>query len=242
MENLGNSTFILLLVFYLLLLIAGAIYFVVLGNFRNKEKLSDLRNDWTNKLHNDIGGDLSSVSLRLDSLKRKLEPLEPEIKNDVLKTYAILNSIQKKLRFVFDLIDPKKSSLHVMLDDVHSFAKENFSIKDISFHYSNQLNPEADYGLDIGRVNKLYLAMKELVNNCVKYSKANNASISIRSIKEGLTIEITDDGIGFDKKASNHQGNGLNNLYQYVEEGCMDMKIDSTPGEGTKISLFVPDL
>ena len=64
--------FVPLLILYLLLLFGSAVYFIMLSNFRNREKLSELRNDWTNKLHNDIGGDLSSVSLRLQTLKRKI--------------------------------------------------------------------------------------------------------------------------------------------------------------------------
>ena len=63
----GSWWFMPLLGIYLLFLFGGALYFIMLSNFRSKQKFSDVRIDWTNKLHNDIGGDLSSVSLRMEN-------------------------------------------------------------------------------------------------------------------------------------------------------------------------------
>ncbi|MEL6943265.1 MAG: hypothetical protein AAFO82_11405, partial [Bacteroidota bacterium] len=194
---MSNWWFIPLLVFYLLLLFGGARYFIVLSGFRNKEKLIELRNDWTNRLHHDIGGDLSSVSLRLNNLQKQLDQMNPNVKESVIKTYNILKDIQKKLRFVFNLVDPKKDSLHVVLDEVRAFAQENFDLKGIKLIYKNDLDSNQSYDIDIGRVNKLHGAMKEVVNNCAKYSKAKAACITIKPGKRGLDIRIEDDGIGF---------------------------------------------
>ena len=238
---IGNWWFVPLLVFYLLLLLGGAMYFIFLSNFRSKQKLSELRMDWTNKLHNDIGGDLSSISLRLNTLKRRLKDVDPRFQEGLAKTYGILENIQKRLRFVFDLVDPKKDSLKIMLADVEDFARENFQLKGIDFQYYNQLQPELDFSIDIGRVNKLYLTMKEAVNNSVKYSEASLAKMEISQVKEGLKIKIEDDGVGFDPNGS-HNGNGVANLKQYSKEGFIDIDIDSAPGKGTSVTMLVPDL
>ena len=238
---IGNWWFVPLLVFYLLLLLGGAMYFIFLSNFRSKQKLSDLRSDWTNKLHNDIGGDLSSVSLRLNTLKRRAQDLDPRIQESVLKTYTILESIQRKLRFVFDLVDPKKNSLDIMFADVESFARENYALKGIKFDYQNHLLPELDFSIDVGRINKLYLTMKEAINNSFKYSEATEASLNIRQIKDGLQIKIKDNGIGFDPNAP-HNGNGIANLKQYSQEGFIDIEFDTAPGKGTAVTMMVPDL
>ncbi|HPH21902.1 MAG TPA: hypothetical protein PLE32_24095, partial [Haliscomenobacter sp.] len=93
--------FIPVLGFYLLLLLGAAIYFIGLINSRNKEKVMNLRSDWTNQLHNDIGGDLSSVALRLEILRKKLAEVDPKIFDNLSKIFNILNDIQRKLRFVF---------------------------------------------------------------------------------------------------------------------------------------------
>lgn len=233
--------FVPLLIFYLLLLFGGAVYFIMLSNFRNREKLSELRNDWTNKLHNDIGGDLSSVSLRLQMLKRKIEPLDPKVKDGVVKTYQILESIQKKLRFVFDIVDPKKDSLQIMLAEVSDYAEENFALKNMNFQFRNELSEELQQKLDIGRVNKLYLALKEVINNSVKYSEGKAAMMHLSKTRSGLKFEIRDDGKGFDISKP-PTGNGLSNLQQYSMEGFLDIKIDSEIGKGTTATIVVPDI
>lgn len=237
---LHNWQFAPLLALYLFLLFGGASYFIILINLRNKKKLAELRSDWANKLHNDIGGDLSGLSLRLDSLKRKLAT-EQAVKEKVIKTYDILKSIQKKLRFVFDLVDPNKNSLHIMLADVLDFAQENYDIKQIEFIYSNTLDTAMEYKIDIGRVNKLYLVMKEAVNNCMKHSEATQASIHINRIKGGLLVEMKDNGKGFDTTVP-YAGNGVDNLRRYSREGLMDITISSKPGQGASITIFAPDI
>ena len=238
---IGDWTFFVLLGLYLLLLFGGAIYLILLSNNRNKEKLLDLRSDWTNKLHNDVGGDLSSVSMRLDILKKKIAPLGSQMNEEVLKTYHILKDIQKKLRFVFNLVDPKKDSFHVMLEDVIDFARENLDLQGIEFHLQNDLLPEADSKIDIGRINKLYLVLKEVINNCLKSSQATNVNFGVSHDKKGILITIKDDGVGFDP-AQTYEGNGLRNLRQYAREGLIELTINSAPGQGTTIKLRVPFL
>ena len=163
------------------------------------------------------------------------------MKDGVVATYDILESIQKKLRFVFDLVDPKKDSLQVMLHEIKDFAQENFGLQNMKFQYQNDLPIDQETKLDIGRVNKLYLAMKEVINNCVKSSEASLVQMNIKSVKEGLQIEIIDNGKGFDtQKAST--GNGLNNLKQFSQEGFLDINIESEIGKGTKAVIVVPDI
>jgi len=233
---LDHWAFFILLGLYLLLLFGGAIYIILLSNNRNKEKLIDLRSDWTNKLHNDVGGDLSSVSMRLDILQRKMAPLNPEINEGVIKTYEVLKDIQKKLRFVFNLVDPKKDSFRVMLEDVIDFAQENLALRQIEFHLENDLPKEIGDKVDIGRINKLYLALKEAINNCIKSSKAEHVYFLISHDKQGLLIEVKDDGVGFDITQTS-TGNGLDNLRQYAQEGLIDLTIESEPGKGTNLKM-----
>jgi len=238
---LQNWWFLPMLMLYLLLLFGVAGYFVLLSRVRSKEKLADLRTDWTNKLHTDIGADLNSVKVRLDGLKRKLEPLEPGVLRRFTKMQEVLDDVQGKLRFFFDLIDTKKNSLHVMLADVEAYAKQNCPLNGMTFECQNKLDREQDYKIDIGRVNKIYLTMKEAMYNCLKYSKAEKAIIRVEAVKEGLQIEVIDNGKGFDPDRP-HTGNGLNNLREYAQEGFMDLQIDSTVGKGTTVRMLIPDL
>jgi len=165
-----------------------------------------------------------------------MAPLNPEINEGVIKTYEVLKDIQKKLRFVFNLVDPKKDSFRVMLEDVIDFAQENLALQQIEFHLENDLPKEIGDKVDIGRINKLYLALKEAINNCIKSSKAEHVYFLISHDKQGLLIEVKDDGVGFDITQTS-TGNGLDNLRQYAQEGLIDLTIESEPGKGTRLKM-----
>lgn len=223
---------------YILLLFSASIIAISFINFRNKEKLFELRNDWTNQLHNDIGGDLSSVSKRLEILQRKLSQVDEKVFDNLNKTFLILMDIQKKLRFVFNLVDPKKNTLQVMFAGLYDFALDNCNFQGINFAYKNNISENELYNVDVGRINKIYLVLKEGLNNAFKSSKAKNIVLSIASHKEGIWVELKDDGVGFDPSAQ-YSGNGLNNIRQDAKDGFMDIEIRSEIGVGTQISMLV---
>lgn len=236
---LTSWKFLPLLSLYLLLLMGAALYAIVLLNFRNKEKVQNLRNEWTSQLHNDIGGDLSSVSMRLEILRKKLtEELDPKIYENLKKIFIILNDIQKKLRFVFNLVDPKKDTFQVMLLGLYDYAYENCLMQGSELVYKNEISPDEKLNIEVSRINKLYLLMKEVLNNTFKYARATTVSILIQQRNEGIWIELKDNGIGFDPDAP-HSGNGLKNLIQMARDGFMDISINSKPGEGTCVTILV---
>ena len=238
-DFLDSWGFIAIGISYILLIVLVAFYLLMISSKRSAKKLIDLRSDWTNKLHNDIGADLSSVSLRMNTLNKGLGKLDPVSKGRVEKVHTILTAIQNKLRFVFDLVDPKKNSLQVMLSEVAVFAKENFALQEVNFKFENGLEGEEMQSINIGRINKVYLVMKEAINNALKHSKAKNVSIKTYKIKEGYFFSIKDDGQGFDTSLQ-HAGNGLNNLLEYSREGFISVDIDSTPNQGTEVKIVVP--
>ena len=236
---LKNWWFIGLFLLYLVLLLGALYYFISLSKVRYKEKLFDLRSDWTNKLHTDIGGDLGSISLRIDNLRRKLKADQPKLEKKITRVSDTLTGVQKKLRLFFDLVDPKKDSLHIILIDLHYFAKENFSTNQMALDYKNDLDLERDYTIDIGRINKLYLIVKELINNCLKHAKASLVSIHIYEDTANLILIVKDNGQGFDT-TKNHKGNGLKNIQQYCLEGYIDVKMESEQGLGTSAIVITP--
>lgn len=233
-----DNTFIFLLVLYLFFVVGAAIYLVYLFRQRGKNRITDLRNDWTNKLHQDIGGDISSVHLRLDTLQRKLAKSAPEFQQEAIICRELLTTIRQKFTYVFDLIDERMSSLQVMLADVTDYAQSNFSATGIAFNYTNEL-PEQLPDIDIVRINKLYLAIKEAYNNCLKHAHSTKVEAVIQLLPNVLQIRIADNGKGFDTTQV-HPGSGLKNLKQYTEEGSLQINISSAIGNGTCVNISVP--
>ncbi len=230
--------FVPLFVSYLLLLLGIALAGVIVFSNRNRKKVFNLRSDWTNQLHNDIGGDLSSVALRLEILRKKMADVDQKTFANLSKIFSILSDVQTKLRFVFNLVDPKQDSLQVMFMGIHDYAHDNCALQHIQFFYTNNINGSEGIKIDIGRINKIYLVLKEALNNVFKSSRASTLSLNIQRNKEGIWIKVEDDGIGFDPNKI-HNGNGIKNLQQYAKEGLMELNIDSGQGKGTRITALI---
>lgn len=230
-----------LLTFYLLLLFGGALYFIMLSNFRSKEKMQKMRSEWSLRLHNDIGNDLASVAGRVEILKKKLADADGKTKDNLDKTQSILKQVMINLRFVFDVLDPEKQTLSIVLNKIRSEAEDMLATKNIKLDFRNELAPTKEWKIDLARIDKLYLAMKEAVGNIVKHSQATLSTIHIYQEKQGVRVEITDNGKGFDVNET-HDGNGIKNLHRDARDAVMDAQISSKPGEGTKVSLLLLEL
>lgn len=240
-------------VLYLLILTSAAVYAITISKVRNASKIYTLRSEWTNRLHTDLGGDLLGVSGRIVMAQQELQSLVFNVQNNLAKAQDILRGIERKLRFVFDLIDPKKNSLQTVLNDLNWHAQECFALKNIQLDYQNELSDTEILKIDLTRIEKLGLIAKELVNNSYKHSEATHAIIHIKREKKGLQLEISDNGKGFDWKdklnePDDHNGNnkggriGLKSLFSLAKEGLMDFQLHSEPGKGTRATIFAPEL
>jgi signal transduction histidine kinase len=65
--------------------------------------------------------------------------------------------------------------------------------------------------------------------------------LRITKVKDGISINLKDNGKGFDKEA-NTEGNGLKNFKKRAKEGFMDFELKTEKGQGTEINLLIPEL
>ncbi len=95
--------------------------------------------------------------------------------------------------------------------------------------------------LEADKRHALFLVFKEALNNIIKHAKAANVWIVLRIDERGLSLVIKDDGRGFDPHgAGSARGNGLPNMKTRLERAGGDVKIVTSPGEGTRIEIFLP--
>ena len=87
--------------------------------------------------------------------------------------------------------------------------------------------------------------ISEALSNIHKHSDAETVSISITSAVRGVTVEICDDGVGFDPEAgmadAARDGHlGLMGMHDRTRllGGCT--RVDSRPGGPTVVSAFLP--
>jgi PAS domain S-box-containing protein len=91
----------------------------------------------------------------------------------------------------------------------------------------------------------LYQAVRELCTNIVKHARARTARIEVRRVDDTLRVEVRDDGVGFAPEASGGRplltrGFGLFSVRERLQHLGARLEIDSTPGQGSRVTLVAP--
>ena len=93
----------------------------------------------------------------------------------------------------------------------------------------------------------LYRIIQEACNNAIRHSNADKIIIAIVYHKEKIEVKIEDNGIGFDLKKIEEKkqndvlnGFGLSTMNERARLLSGSLTIDSKPGRGTKVQVFVP--
>lgn len=89
----------------------------------------------------------------------------------------------------------------------------------------------------------LFQTVRELLFNVVKHAGVNQAQVALAKEGEMLRIDIADAGRGFDPEDHNKTGatsQGLRRIGQRMQLLGGRMEVASAPGQGTRVSLYIP--
>lgn len=100
------------------------------------------------------------------------------------------------------------------------------------------LGEEPDVPLEVKQ--DLYRIAQEALHNTVKHARASQVEIHLQQVGEVVTVEVSDNGRGFDATASFPGHLGLHSMQERVKSLGGELKIESAPGQGTRIRAQVP--
>lgn len=232
-----------------ILLILGAMfYFWSIYNLRQKLKIQTIRNHIASDLHDEVGSTLSSISLSVFNVQRKLSKISPEIADMLKKVREISEETNKNLRDTVWTINPDNDSFEKMMTKMHDFAYQIFQAKEIRLDYKNTVDMTQPFIISMDQRRNVFLMFKEAVNNIARHSEATQATIHISLEKDGLRVMIADNGKGF-SITDNYDGNGLKNFRRRATDSFIDLDVKSTPSvsgsnlpSGTTITMVIPEI
>jgi PAS domain S-box-containing protein len=86
----------------------------------------------------------------------------------------------------------------------------------------------------------IYRIALEALANVVKHSHAKHATLRLDTTDDYVTLELADDGAGFDPSGSYPGHFGLQSMRERAESHGGELQLDSEPGRGTTIRARVP--
>lgn len=149
-------------------------------------------------------------------------------------------------------VDPQHDTVAGLMDYASAFAEDYLRVADIRCRMDLPVTlPETRVDAEL-RYN-LFLALKETLNNIVKHSQATEVWLRLRLEPRSLTLIIEDNGRGLASAAGDtelgvgaaqpggrlHSGSGLGNLEKRLAAVGGHCRIQSEPGQGTRVELTV---
>jgi signal transduction histidine kinase len=86
----------------------------------------------------------------------------------------------------------------------------------------------------------VFFAFKETLNNVRRHARATTVEVRIRIDARNLSFEVRDDGVGFDPQHLSAPGHGLSNLMRRADRLQGSARVESSPGQGTRVFLQAP--
>ncbi len=188
------------------------------------------------EIHDGLVQDLYGAQLFLESIPDR-ERLGPEdAQAFVSALHLIRGAVENARRLIYGLRPPILdeqgivAALEHLANDVQQTWGINVKLRtDVRF---KRLTPTVE--------NAVYRIVQEGLNNIIKHSGADEASVSLRQDDTFLEIIVEDSGKGFDPQTVSERQYGLSGIRERARLLGGTAEIKSCPGKGTRIYVRLP--
>lgn len=207
-----------------------------IAQIENQNKLHEQRLAISRDLHDNIGAQLTFIISSVENLKFGFPTMENSIKNHLTKISDFTKTTIVELRDTIWAMNANEFTFDDLSSRIYNFIEKAQSAKEsTTFKFTVDESLKNSKFSSLEGVN-LYRTIQEAVNNAIKYADANEVSIQVQPIENGITIEISDNGKGFDLDTID-LGNGIVNMQKRIEEIGGVFKIQSELDKGTQITI-----
>jgi two-component system, NarL family, sensor kinase len=199
------------------------------------------RNRLAREIHDTIAQGLTGIVLQLEAADHLMEGNPARARMRLQKATApARSSLQEARRSVWNLRPTpleQRTLVEAVRQELNSLSEET-GIQGI---LDTEQAPDA---LAAEMENGLFRIAQEALNNVRKHSGASQVHVRLAQVESSVELDVRDDGVGFDSQArhtSGQQGGfGLLGLRERARILGGSLRIESSPGEGTLVSVHVP--
>ncbi len=188
------------------------------------------------ELHDEIGQVLTGLKFTIEA---SLARLPASGKDSALASVTIINDLIVQVREISRRLRPAMLDDFGLIPALTSLCDRlgKYSELEINFEHTG-LEARLPFEIETGA----YRIAQEGLTNIIRHAGARQAAISIRRSLDQLEIEIDDNGKGFvvDDVLSTTQSLGLTGIFERASLLNGVLTIDSKPGQGTHIKVWLP--
>ncbi|HLG76846.1 MAG TPA: histidine kinase, partial [Ktedonobacteraceae bacterium] len=187
------------------------------------------------ELHDAISQDLFSLSMLAGGLQSALPSDSPLQHQASILEQTTTNTIREMRALLLELRPTSLEQLGLVE-----------ALEELAMAYRTRLGITVRTDLKCTRLSAriehtLLRIAQEALSNAARHANATEIEIALWQVSEMITLRIGDNGRGFrsDSEGLKH-GLGLRLMRERIQEMCGLLKMESAPGEGTKLEICLP--
>jgi len=182
------------------------------------------------EIHDNVGQVLSLAKLNLNTFESHPEKKLQDTKQLISKAINDLRDLSRSMH------GDRIAELGLQ----QSLADELQILENSGEFKTNMKITGEPYKLPPQKEMVLFRIAQEALNNCIKYSRSKNITVTLHYEAGGFSLCIADDGIGFD--TNTRTGIGLKSMQNRAALIDGRFNLHSAPGNGTSITIELPNL
>jgi PAS domain S-box-containing protein len=196
--------------------------------FAERERLS-------RDLHDHVLQNIYAMGMRMEVTQRKSPPVLAEHLGEMI---ANLNTVIRDIRVYISGAPQYICSYLTFKAEIENRIKvaEGSSAP----RFEVDIEPSAFAQLTAAESEQVLNIAREAISNAMRHSHARLGVLALRAVDGGVTVEIADDGMGFDRAAYASNDGGLCNMDGRARQIGASLGIFSTPGGGARIAMHIP--
>lgn len=196
----------------------------------NRELLK-VRERIAGDLHDEVGSNLGSIQMFADLAEGRAGPSD-----ELKRIQRIAAETVSAVRDIVWLLRPEGEHRIGTVEHL----RETSSIMLETLDWKFTANEEAwQVELSEDETRHLFLFFREALHNIMRHARASKVRVRVETTDAHFQLVITDDGVGIDPQRLDRPAT-LRALRQRTAALGADLKIDSQPGQGTRLTLTVP--
>ncbi len=216
-----------------------------------KERIVEVQEEARKKLARDLHDgptqSVAAIAMRVNLARRMVEREHTkDAMDELVKIEDLARRTSKEIRHMLFTLRPLvlesqglTAALEAMAEKMKEMYEQNVII---------QVDENLTSQLEMGKTGVIFYIAEEAVNNARKHAQAAHIWVRLKPLPQQADIaflEISDDGLGFDvaevNKTYDKRGSlGMVNLRERSELVNGILHIESAPGKGAKIQVFIP--
>ncbi len=194
------------------------------------------RHRLSRELHDDIGQLLTAAKLQSEWLKRRLPE---DLQGQCTMLCNTLNETLAKVRDVSAILNPRQLASLGLEASLRAHLLK--TLENTQVHWSLECHQRLT-GIPEEMAVAAFRITQEAVTNMLRHAQARNLLIRLQRLPQGLSLLISDDGMGFSPainpgRAGQH---GMAGMSERIDQLGGTLSVSSQPGKGTRIDALFP--